>query len=115
MAKKSKAAAFRAVREVCGPEICPSVQAAEKIGADMTNVSATAHQMRHALVALLLMHTDKNTTTCPNCEVRLPGHNDRCSVRRMLDMTGTAEVKICEGAASAGVPDALASTKRAGR
>lgn len=81
-----KRRAFRAVRQVCGIEICPKVQAAEALGADMECVSATAHQMRHALASLLVMATS-SPGRCPNCAALLPAHVDACSVGRLLRLT----------------------------
>lgn len=81
---RSKSKVFKAIREVCGPEICPAVQRAEKLGADMECVAATAHQMRHALAATLLMLSNPHSDLCPNCEKKTSAHADKCSVGRML-------------------------------
>ena len=82
----SKRKAFAAIRDVCGLEICPKVAAAESMGADMSCVAATAHQMRHALAAMLIMASTPNPKTCPNCENKLPQHNERCSIHRMMQL-----------------------------
>ena len=81
----SRRNAFAAVRDVCGLEVCPKVRQAEEMGADMQDVAATAHQMRHALAAMLIMASTPQLQRCPNCEHRLPQHNERCSVHRMLE------------------------------
>ena len=81
---RSRSKIFKAIREICGPEICPTVREAEKLGADMGCIAATAHQMRHALAATLLMLADPNNDRCPNCKKNKPEHLDKCSVGRML-------------------------------
>ena len=92
-----KRRAFRAIREVCGPEVCPKVREAERAGVELPLVAATAHQMRHSLAVLLMMAVS-SPDTCPNCTHRLPSHHDSCSVARMLNMTaGLVPCSSCFG------------------
>ena len=83
--------AFAAIREVCGPEICPKISNAERSGAELGDVAATAHHMRHALAAFLILATG-DPDRCPNCRALLPGHADPCHIRRLLVLAeGPAE------------------------
>ena len=83
-----KADVFAAIRDVCGIETCPLVSAAAKGLVPLervTEASVTAHQLRHALAALLRLHID-NPRTCPNCERSVDDHNERCHVGRLLEL-----------------------------
>ena len=85
--------AFRRVRQIVGKEVCPTVartrivleQAGAKQMADeLAVVSTTTHQLRHALVALLVLHSEPGLTSCPNCKRKLPLHEARCIVPMLL-------------------------------
>jgi len=99
----SRKRAFATIRQEIGEEICPSVyEVKEAINWSMKRLNAeerpelravrdklfvaqtTTHQLRGALAGLLMLHTDPTLTKCPNCERRLPEHNDLCMVNRLI-------------------------------
>lgn len=82
-----KAEVFAAIRDVCGEEICPLVRSVAAGVTDpelLVEATVTAHQLRHALSALLRIHID-NPTECPNCERPVTDHKGRCHVGQLLE------------------------------
>ena len=80
-----RAAAFDAVRRVIGPETCPAVHAVmagEAPPASLEVVASTAHNLRSALAALLVLHVD-GPARCPNCGMG-GGHKDACHLGGLL-------------------------------
>ena len=92
--RSAKSKAFQATREVCGVEVCPIAKRITEEGLTgpelkkaLATMTTTSHQLRHALASLLVMHNDPDLVKCPNCEVRLPEHNDLCHVGKLLKGT----------------------------
>lgn len=89
--RRSRRETFRRVREVVGVEVCPAVAAAkarliesgaEEAANELDVVSATAHHLRHALVAAL-MRLDDPSGACPNCGEPWNDHNAKCHLGRL--------------------------------
>ena len=99
----SRKQAFRIIREEIGVEICPAIRKARVVALeaiqglpsesraearravqDLEGCAATAHHLRHALVALLALHNDPETVRCPGCQKMwdVPDHD--CHLTRIL-------------------------------
>jgi len=67
-------------------EICPLISGVSK-GAipveHLVEAQVTAHQIRHALAAVIRMMLD-DPKDCPNCDQFLPSHNAKCHVGLLL-------------------------------
>ncbi len=78
--------AFGRIRRVIGPEVCPLVADMLDNGATdaskLFTVRTTAHQLRHALAAAVVLLTS-DPVRCPNCEHSLPHHNAKCVIHRL--------------------------------
>ena len=99
----SRAKAFRAIRSVVGPEICPDVHGAvrqvkaalrhvpvdqrQEIREALGQVQALAHRthvMRSALASMLTLLQNPDLAVCPQCSGKLPEHGAKCLVARLL-------------------------------
>lgn len=89
---RDRRSAFRRVREVIGPEICPSVSRAQmsliaagedEVALELGKVAATAHHLRHSLVAALMRLSDPSGP-CPNCGEPWDAHLVKCHLGRLL-------------------------------
>jgi len=79
-----RAEAFRAVREVAGPEVCrPVARVSQGMLAEdaraLQALTVTTHNLRHLVVALLVT---RDGSPCPFCQGPC---NARCHLRRVLD------------------------------
>jgi len=89
---RDRRSAFRRVREVIGPEVCPAVSRAQMtliasgqddIAFELGEVAATAHHLRHSLVAAVMRLSDPSGP-CPNCGEPWDAHHVKCHLGSLL-------------------------------
>lgn len=84
----TKKKVFRRIRSVCGREICSYLPHQHGKTPEVKAACATAHQLRQALMALVLILSAREDGAplkrCPNCGEQLPEHGPRCAVARLL-------------------------------
>lgn len=87
----SRAKAFRAIREHIGEEICPLLSKSKKeLPEERQNLTMAGYRadlMRSALAGMLVLYTEPDRKTCPNCECPLDDHNPKCLVDKLLKST----------------------------
>lgn len=85
--------AYARIRKVIGKETCGIIYGARValkhsghpgVADRLHAVSATTHQLRCALMAMLVLHKNPDSVQCPNCEHILPEHGPNCVVEELL-------------------------------
>lgn len=87
-----KREAFRRIRKEIGAEICPLVSDVLERNPKMSTqdrkqlnaVRFTTDQLRNALATLIVWASESDLERCPNCDHRLPEHNHKCVLNRLL-------------------------------